>query len=171
MHVFAYCIDEDTNTYRCGFTAGVAGMGQYNLTSNDTPEDQSNTPMTFDIELGANYFDNGAHRYFRFSSTTDDYRLYDTLSEEQVVVYKDAAGNVMGKKNTNTINLIEYGQANKTLVGWFNHKGERVTDGQYNAAKNVIQPLLVNTQANMALYYNRFCIRGLPFTTNSIWFY
>ena len=147
MHVFAYCIDEATNTYRCGFTAGVAGMGQYNLSTN--PEDQTNTPMTFDIELGANYFDGGAHSSFRFSSTTDDYRLYDTLSEEQVVVYKDADGNVMGKKNTNTISLIEYGQANKTLVGWFNQRGEKVTDGQYNAAKNVIQPLLVNTQQNM----------------------
>ena len=147
MHVFAYCIDEATNTYRCGFTAGVAGMGQYNLSTN--PEDQSNTPMTFDIVLGANYFDNGAHRYLRISSRADDHRIYDAYSEEQVVVYKDADGNVMGKKNTNTINLIEYGQANKTLVGWFNHKGERVTDGQYNAAKNVIQPLLVNTQQNM----------------------
>lgn len=147
MHIFAYCIDEATNTYRCGFTAGVAGMGQYNLSTN--PEDRTNTPMTFDIVLGADYFDNGAHRYFRISSRADDHRIYDTYSEEQVVVYKDAAGNVMGKKNTNTIDLIEYGQANKTLVGWFNQRGERVTDGQYNAAKNVIQPLLVNTQANM----------------------
>ena len=149
MHMFAYCVDEATNKFTCGFTAGVAGGTQYYPTSNDTPEDTSNTPMTFDIVLGANYFDGGAKRKIRFSSTTDDYQLYDAQSAEPLVVYKDADGTVLGKKAGATITTFDYQKAGKTLLGWYDQQGRKVANGQTVTGKTIVQPLFIDTQTDM----------------------
>lgn len=149
MHMFAYCVDEATNKFTCGFTAGVAGGTQYYPTSNDTPEDTSNTPMTFDIVLGANYFDGGAKRKIRFSSTTDDYQLYDAQSAEPLVVYKDAAGALLGKQTGGVVNFPAYSQAGKTLLGWYDQQGRKVANGQTVTGKTIVQPLFVDTQTDM----------------------
>lgn len=149
FHVTAYCIDPATNTYRCSFKAGVSGGTLYAPNNRATPDDFSSAAEYFDIVLGSDFFDDGAATYVRFSSTSDDHKIWDADSEEQYVVYKDADGSVMGKKAGTTINTFDYQRPGKQLVGWFDHKGNKVSDNQVVSSKTIVQPLFVDTQTDM----------------------
>ena len=146
FHMAAYCINESTNLYRCLFTAGVEDGTQYFPSTN--PEDKTNTPLYFDIELGANYFETGV-QMIRFSSSTGDLKLHNSASQEQLVVYKDYDGSVVGKKEAASISTFDYRLANKQFVGWFDQNGEKVTNGQAITSKTIVQPLFVDQQADM----------------------
>ena len=151
VHIYAYCIDETTNTYRCSMTMGVAGGTQYYPKPLDDLWDGLNTERTFDIELGSSYFNNGAHRRIRFSSSVaNNVALYDATSEETLVVFKDSDGNVIGKNSSNTVALpTTYSEANKTFVGWYDQHGQKVTNGQTVTSKTVVQALAVANQDDM----------------------
>ena len=149
LHLTAYCIDESTNLYRCAFTAGVEGGTQWNLSTN--PEDQTNAAQSFDICLGANYFDNGAGRKVRISCNAANIAtVYDATSEEKTVVYKDASGNVFGKlENQNTAVVPHLTASGKTFLGWFDNHGNRPVNGDAVSSKLVLTPRFVDNQANM----------------------
>ena len=151
IHVTAICIDDTNNTYRVSFSAGIAGGTMYY--PNDLPEgnnDNGQAHPYFDIELGETYFDGGAHRRIRFSSTSATRNtIMDANSQERFVVYQNAAGDVIGKKNAATVSLFEYGQQGKKLVGWFNQHGERVNDGDPVYEKLFVRPVLVDLQDDM----------------------
>ena len=148
VHVRAYCIDETNNTFRCEITMGVeGGIQRYPST---LPEDGTNTPMSFDIELGSAYFDGGLHRRIRFSASSATFStLYDATSEEQVVVYKDYDGTVLGKKASNSLELVNYNVQGKTLVGWFDHRGNRVRNGDSVTGKLIVKPVFTDTTNKM----------------------
>ena len=149
IHLTAYCLDESTNLFRCQFTAGVKGGTQYNVSTN--PEDTENNAQYFDICLGANYFDGGAGRNLRIScNDANNAIVADATSEDKVVVYKDAAGNVLGKlENPGTAKMPNLKVANKKLVGWFNPQGSRLANGAAVTSKFVGMPRYVASQTNM----------------------
>ena len=149
LHLTAYCLDEDTNLFRCQFTAGVKGGTQYNVSTN--PEDITNTAKYFDICLGANYFNGGVGRNVRIScNAPSNAKVIDTASEDKVVVYKDAAGNVVGKlNNQETAKAPSLVSENKTFLGWFDPQGHKVSDGDVVSTKKVITPRFVANQTNM----------------------
>ena len=158
-HITAYCLNEETNLYRCTFTIGVEGGTQYYPvpTASDVPGSKADNETTnpefhFDICLGANYFNDNAGKKFRVTCTSnaDPLTFYDHASEEKVVVYKDAAGNVAGKLNDpGTAKIPQLVSTGKTFIGWFDTKGNRVNDGDTVSTKYILTPRFVDTQANM----------------------
>lgn len=142
FHIFAYCIDDVKNVYRCGFTAGVEGGTQFYPSSD--AEDKTNTPLFFDIELGDKLYNK-----VRFTSISSDLLIYNSDSLDQIVAYKDADGTLIGKAETDTIKTFDYQKADKKFVGWFDQNGQKVTDGQKAEGKTVIQPLFVENQSDM----------------------
>ena len=149
MHATAYCLDATTNLFRCTFTMGVSGGEQWYPSTN--PENLVNTAQSFDICLGENYFDNSLHRRVRFScANITDFTISNAASEEKSVVYKDAAGNVLGKMtNPGTAKMPNIKVANKSLLGWFDSQGNKLANGDTVTAKTVVTPRFVDTQAHM----------------------
>lgn len=159
LHVSAYCVDESVNTYRVTYTLGVKGGTQYYPSLN--PEDQTNTPISFDIQLGADYFDNGLHKFIRFSGINGAVAtISDTVSEDSsFVVYKDANGEVIGKKETDKFEPIAYKIDGLTLSNWFDSKGQKLAKDQGIATKTIAKPVFLNTTANM------FTLSGFGFAS------
>ena len=148
IHITAECIDETNNTFKLTFTGGVRGGEQWYPSTN--PEALTNEVLTYNVELGANYFDDGNHNKIRFSCKNDaSVTFNDLASEEKFVVYKDAFGNVVGKTNNTTIALPNYSVEDKTLVGWFDLNGNKVVDNQTVTTKTIVRPVFTNTKANM----------------------
>ncbi|MBR4378082.1 MAG: hypothetical protein IKP50_04305 [Bacilli bacterium] len=149
LHLSAYCLDEATNLFRCTFTAGIEGGTQYYPSTN--AEDKTNTVKSFDICLGANYFNNGAGRKVRIScNAANRATVYDTFSEESTLVYKDASGNAVGKlNNVASANLPNLTAANKKFVGWFDPQGNRIANGSAITTKTIVTPRFVDNQSNM----------------------
>ena len=149
LHLNAYCLDEATNLFRCTFTAGVEGGEQWYPSTN--PEAPENVAKTFDICLGANYFNNGAGRKVRIScNKADRATVYDTFSEESTLVYKDAAGNAVGKlNNVVSASLPNLTAANKKFLGWFDSQGNRIANGSAITTKTIVTPRFVDNQTNM----------------------
>ena len=149
MHATAYCLDEATNLYRCAFTMGVKDGIQHYPSTN--PEDLDNVVQTFDICLGANYFDSSLNRRVRFSVVNvSDFKISDASSEEKSVIYKDAAGNLLGKiNNPGTAKLPNLKVANKTFLGWYDNQGNKAVNGSAVAAKTVLSSRFVANQTNM----------------------
>ena len=150
VHMFAYLIDPTDNTFTVGMQAGVSQM--YNPVSADGGSGyEVDSPLyTKDFTLGASYFDGGLHRVLRVSEVNNtNINVSSADSQEQLVVYKDADGTVMGKKAGTTINTFDYHKAGKQLVGWFDQHGHKVTNGQTVTSKTVVQPLFVDQQTDM----------------------
>ena len=145
FHVTAYCVDETTNLYRCAFTGGVVNGTQYYPSTSES--DTSNTPLTFDIELGANYFTGS--EVIRFSSSTNDLKLYGYEIQEDIVVYKDIDGSFIGKKAGTVVHAPKYNKLDKKLIGWFDQKGNKVTEGQQTSGKTIVQPIFVDEHEDM----------------------
>lgn len=148
IHVTAYCINEANNTFRCVLTGGVKGETQYYLSTN--AEDKTNTPLSYDIELGADYFASGEHNLLRFSAAfNENVVLRDAESEEQLVVYKDSSGQILGKKSVESLDLVNYNIEGKTLLGWFDGSGSKVhADDEVNS-KTVVKPAFADTTDKM----------------------
>lgn len=164
FHVGAYCINESTNLFRCFFTGGIAGGPQVYPSTN--AGDETNTPLYFDIELGADYFN--VPTFMRFSSSTDDLKLYDSESQEQSVVYLDEDGTPIGKKETTTIHTYDYQKEGKQLVGWLDHEGHKVSDGQVVKNKTIVRPYFVEKQTDMIVPSDvKMCQKGEWFEVNN----
>ena len=149
FHLRASCLDATTNLFRCWFTVGVEGGEQWYPSTN--PEAPENIELSFDICLGANYFNGGAGRKVRMScNAANRATIYDVASAEKVLVYKDAAGNVVGKLNNPASAKIPTLVAeNKTFLGWFDTKGNKVNDGDPVTTKTIITPRFIDTQDKM----------------------
>ena len=149
MHVTALCLDQATNLYRCTFTMGVKGGEQWYPSTN--PEALENVARSFDICLGANYFDGGLNRRVRFSRVNvTDFVISDAACEEKSLVYQDASGNLLGKlTNINNAKLPNLKVANKTFLGWFDHAGNKVANGAAINGKTVLTSRFVDTQDHM----------------------
>ena len=165
FHVSAVCIDEATNLFRCTFTAGIKGGTQYYPSEN--AEDKTNTPISFDIELGADYFANGNHNMIRFSSnvndtwTVADYRP----AEETTVIYRDANNNVVGKlADQETYSLPSVSIEGKRFIGWFDGRGERVKNGDPVTGKTVVTPRFIDETGG-----DMFTLSDYGFETSGAW--
>ncbi len=151
IHVKAYCINETNNTYRVSVQLGVAGGTMYY--PNTLPEGDDTTAIPyFDIELGATYFDNSFNRRIRFSSssaTRNTILDVDADAQEVGVVYKDASGNVIGKKATTTFTSVNYNIDGKILVGWYDQDGNKMENGQTISRKTIVHPIFADRGPNM----------------------
>ncbi len=150
IHITADCINEANNTYEISYTLGVKGGTLCYPSTN--PEAKNNQKLTFIIELGENYFNNGLHNLIRFSSIKDAKVTIKDM-EAQVstpsVTYLNANNIAVGKKNSTALELPAIKVENKTLVGWFDLEGNKVNAGQEITSKLVIAPLLTDTKENM----------------------
>lgn len=177
VHVTAYCVNEETNLYRCALTIGAeSAIQQYPRTN---PEDHTNTPMTFDIELGASYFsdltnNNKAHKRVRFSSSRSgdnthpsNVTISDYTSTASSLVYKDADGNVVGKFTNPTSSQVKFPALkaeNKKFVGWFDANGNKMSDGDSISGKVVVTPRFVDETGN-----DMFTLSNYGFDTAGKW--
>ena len=151
IHVKAYCINETNNTYRVSIQLGVAGGTMYY--PNTAPEGDDTTAIPyFDIELGATYFENSLNRRIRFSSssaTRNTILDVDADAQEVGVVYKDASGNVIGKKATTTFTSVNYNVDGKILVGWYDQDGNKMENGQTISRKTIVHPIFADRGPRM----------------------
>ena len=151
FHIAAWCINETNQTWRIQYTLGVKGETQYNLSLN--PEDRTNTPLYFDIELGADYFANGLNDLVRFSKTDLATPIIGDTTPENTggkLVLKDQAGNTLGKwTNPGTANLPNLSKAGHTFIGWFDLNGNKVRNGDSITTTTVVYPKFVETQEHM----------------------
>ena len=149
-HIFAYLTDASTNTYTVGYQAGVSDIYNPVVYPGGTGYEVDSPVFTQTAVLGAGYFDEGAHRYLRISGIRNgSITIGEATSKEEVVVYKDADGTLIGKKEGLIVSTFDYHKAGKKLVGWFDHQGNRVENNQPVTSKTVISPLFVDEQAEM----------------------
>ena len=150
IHITANCVDETNNTFEISYTIGVKGGTLCYPSTN--AEALDNQKKTFLIELGKNYFNNGSHNLIRFSSIGKaKVTISDVESQTSApsVTYLDTNNVAVGKKNTETLELPALKVENKTLVGWFDLAGNKVSNGQEITSRLVISPLFTDTQEHM----------------------
>lgn len=147
LHFAITLIDPVNYTYNVVIEAGSNGT-LYQISSGAEAGDY--TPRSFNIEMGSG-FSGWGNQSFRFSAKhSNDIILSDMASAESVVVYKDAAGNALGKiSNPGTAKMPHLKVANKTALGWFDPKGARLTNGAAVSSKHIVTPRFVDTQTNM----------------------
>ena len=147
LHFAITLIDPVNYIYNVVIEAGSNGT-LYQISSG--AEAGNYAPRSFNIEMGSG-FSGWGNQSFRFSAKhSNDIILSDMASAESVVVYKDAAGNALGKiSNPGTAKMPHLKVANKTALGWFNPKGERLANGATVSSKHIVTPRFVDTQTNM----------------------
>ena len=169
LHIAAWCINESNQTWRIQYTLGVKGGTQYNLSAN--PEDRDNVPLYFDIELGANYFDNGLNDLVRFSQTDQAKPVIGSTTPENAggkLVLKDLDGTTLGKwTNPGTAKLPNLSKPGLTFVGWFDSNGSRVRNGDAITTAVVVSPKFVETQEHM---FNPSDANSNAFGTKNGWY-
>ncbi len=149
-HIFAYLTDSSTNTYTVGYQAGATGIYNPVLGAGGTGYEVDSPLFTKTATLGAGYFDGGAHRYIRFSGIRNEtITIGEASSQEQMVVYKDENGSLVGKDNGTTIHTPICAKENKQFIGWFDQNGNKVEDNQTVTNKTVVQPLFIDAQEEM----------------------
>lgn len=149
-HIFAYLTDKSTNTYTVGYQAGVGDLYNPVAYPGGTGYEVDSPVFTQSAVLGAGYFDADAHRYIRFSGIRNStVTIGEATSKEEVVVYKDADGTLVGKKEGLIVSTFDYHKNGMKLVGWFDHLGNRVENDQAVAGKTIVSPLFVDAQAEM----------------------
>ena len=149
-HIFAYLTDASTNTFTVGYQAGVDNIYNPVVYPGGTGYEVDSPLFTTTATLGAGYFDAGAHRYLRISGIRNDsITIGEATSKEEVVVYKDEDGSLIGKDNGNTIHVVTYEKENKQFIGWFDQNGNKVEDNQEVTSKTIVQPLFIDAQEEM----------------------
>ncbi|MBR4377866.1 MAG: hypothetical protein IKP50_03160 [Bacilli bacterium] len=148
LHFAISLTDETNNIFNVKIEGGAVGGDLYQVSTG--PEMSGYVPRSFNIEMGAG-FTSWANKNIRFTSTSEnDTTLSDIESLESVVVYKDASGNVLGKmSNPGTAKMPNVKVANKTFVGWFDAKGNRLVNGTAVTTKYVVTSRYVDNKANM----------------------
>ena len=149
IHVTANCIDETKNIFEIDFTLGVKGQALYYPSAN--PEDKTNTKLTFNIELGADYFLNGNHNFIRFSAfNSANITLKNYIGNETpYVTFLNANKEIVGKTDNTTLSLPNFDVEGKVLLGWFDLQGNKVEDGQVITSKTIIRPIFTAEKENM----------------------
>ena len=150
VHIFAYLINEENNTFKVGYQAGVGQV--YNPVDYDTGDgSETGSPLyTKEFTLGADYFNGTSHRTIRFSAMNNsNIKISSTVSQDKTVIYKSADGTIMGKKSGESIDLFKYEITGKHLVGWFDQSGARVVNGQELTTKTFVYPYFVDVHDDM----------------------
>ena len=148
LHFGVQLTDAVNNVFNVKIEAGAVGGELYQISSG--AEAATYSPRTFNIQMGSS-FSGWVNKSFRFTAkTSSDTSISDLESKESVVVYKDAAGNVLGKiSNPGTAKMPHLKVANKTALGWFDGKGARLANGAAVSSKHIVTPRFVDTQTNM----------------------
>ena len=152
VHIFAYLTNESTNTYTVGYQAGVSALYNPVAYPGGTGYETNSPLFTTTATLGADYFNDNAHRYIRFSGIRNStVTISEASTNEQMVVYKNTDGSLIGKDNGTTIHAPAYEKENKVFIGWLDQKGHIVDEGQTVATKTVVQPLFIDAQEQMVV--------------------
>ena len=147
LHFAITLTDPVKNIFNIKIEAGTDG-NLYQISKG--PEAGDYNPRSFNIEMGEG-FTGWTNKSIRFTAKhSNDITLSDMESPEKALVYKDGAGNLVGKlNNPGTAKAPALVANNKTFLGWFDPKGNRVNDGDAINGKVVITPRFVDTQTNM----------------------
>ena len=143
LRIIADVTDASTNSYRLAFLAGSSKDKMCSITTN--PEDTVNDINYFNVTLGANYFDDGAHNYLRISHgpgtttgtiTSNIYSCQSLVSyDKRVIVYRDATNNNIARKEyaaNEEIILPEIEKEGYKFLGWYDANGNKVDNNIVN---------------------------------------
>ena len=150
VHIFAHLLDSATNKYRVGYQIGIDKMYNPVAYPGGTGDEIDSPLHTKEVTLGANYFANNANRTLRISGINNGTIVVSsTQNMEKTVVYQNPDGTLIGKKNSDLLELYDYEIEGKTLVGWFDSKGNRVHSGDAITTKTIVKPVFTDTKTNM----------------------
>lgn len=142
IHIVAELIDASTNLFRLYMTGGAKGGTQYYLSAN--AEDLTNTPLTFDVELGATYFTDRDRNNVRISShCASTMKLANVTETSPRIIYKDALGAVTGALTASQGVFPTQYLEGKRFLGWFDAFGNRYEDGDAITRKTVVTPRFI----------------------------
>lgn len=127
-----------------------AGSGDTLYQISKGPEAGTYEPRSFNIEMGSGYAD-WINKSLRFTAKrSSDITLTDLESQESVVVFNDENGSVLGKmSNPGTAKMPNIKLTNKTFLGWFDTKGNKLANGATVSTKYIVTPRYVANQTNM----------------------
>ena len=147
LHFAITLTDPVKNIFNVKIEAGSNGT-LYQTSTGAESGDYS--PRSFNIEMGED-FTGWVNKSIRFTAKrSEDITISDVASAESVLVYKDAAGNIVGKlDNPGTAKLPALVANNKTFIGWFDPQGNRINDGDAITTKKIVTPRFVDSQTNM----------------------
>ncbi len=148
MHFGITLIDPVKNIFSIMIEAGANGT-LYQVSSG--AEAGEYNPRSFNIEMGES-FAGWTNKSIRMTAKrSNDIKLSDYLpTQENVLIYKNTAGELVGKiNNPGTARIPNLISDNKTFLGWFDTKGNKVKDGDTINGKVVITPRFVDNKPNM----------------------
>lgn len=131
LHIFAYLIDAENNTFRVGFQAG--GEKMYNPVTypGGTGYEVDSPLYTTDVELGANYFNNGGQRFLRISGIRNSSIVVSSAqTADKKIVLQNEDGKILGVKKyeeDTEITLPDIYKENHKFLGWYDTHGNKVS--------------------------------------------